>query len=246
MKPGRLPHAVVRHCRLQWSKELLEAFGVPATAVHVVASNRGFGRTRGVSVLYPTVRRSRPCWQTRTLRCSVWLYRSWRGETTYGTGSSVMAPVAERSASEDRVPTTLAWIIEESPTYALEGNILSPGATLAWTADLLTEGGVADLIALAETAPDSSGVTLVPAFSGLGAPHWDRDAHALISGMSPTTTRAHVARAAVHSVSHQICDIVDVIEHCQDRSTSSGPTVEPRPPRWPFKHKPISSGEKSK
>ena len=55
-------------------------------------------------------------------------------------------------------------------------------------------------------------VSLVPAFSGLGAPHWDRDAHALISGMSPATTRAHIARAAVDSVSHQICDVVDVIE----------------------------------
>jgi glycerol kinase len=135
-----------------------------------------------------------------------------QAKASYGTGSSVMAPVAERSASEERVPTTLAWIIGESPTYALEGNILSSGATLAWTADLLTEGSVADLIALAETAPDSGGVTLVPAFSGLGAPHWDRDAHALISGMSPATTRAHIARAAVDSVSHQICDIVDVIE----------------------------------
>ena len=60
------------------------------------------------------------------------------------------------------MPTTLAWIIEESPTYALEGNILSSGATLAWTADLLTEGSVADLIALAETAPDSGGVTGSP------------------------------------------------------------------------------------
>ena len=89
---------------------------------------------------------------------------------------------------------------------------MSSGATLAWTAALLTEGSVADLIALAETAPDSGGVTLVPAFSGLGAPHWDRDAHALISGMSPATTRAHIARAAVDSVGHQICDIVDVIE----------------------------------
>jgi glycerol kinase len=133
-------------------------------------------------------------------------------KATYGTGTSVMAPVVGLSASEERVPTTLAWVIDESPTYALEGNILSSGATLAWTADLLTDGRVADLITLAESVPDSGGVTLVPAFSGLGAPHWDRDAHALISGMSPATTRAHIARAAVDSISHQICDIVDVIE----------------------------------
>ena len=89
---------------------------------------------------------------------------------------------------------------------------MSSGATLAWAADLLTDGRVADLVALAETVPDSGDVILVPAFSGLGAPHWDRDAHALISGMSPATRRAHIARAAVDSISHQICDIVDVIE----------------------------------
>ena len=123
-----------------------------------------------------------------------------------------MAPVAELSASEERVPTTLAWVIDKSPTYALEGTILSSGATLAWTADLVVDGRVADLIALAETVSDSGGVTLVPAFSGLGAPHWDREAHALISGMSRATRRAHIARAAVDSISHQICDIVDVIE----------------------------------
>ncbi|HJV12933.1 MAG TPA: FGGY-family carbohydrate kinase, partial [Propionibacteriaceae bacterium] len=135
-----------------------------------------------------------------------------QAKATYGTGTSVMCPVAELSTSDERVPTTLAWVIDESPTYALEGNILSSGATLAWTAALLTDGNVGDLITLAETVPDSGGVTLVPAFSGLGAPHWDRDAHALISGMSSATTRSHIARAAVDSISHQICDIVDVIE----------------------------------
>ena len=133
-------------------------------------------------------------------------------KATYGTGSSVMAPVADLSAGDERIPVTLAWVIDGSPTYALEGNILSSGATLAWAADLLTDGSVADLVALAETVPDSGGVTLVPAFSGLGAPHWDRNAHALISGMSEATGRAHLARAAVDSIGHQICDIVDVIE----------------------------------
>jgi glycerol kinase len=112
---------------------------------------------------------------------------------------------------------TLAWVIDGSPTYALEGNILFSGATLSWAADLFTEGSVADLLALAETVPDSGGVTLVPAFSGLGAPHWDRNAHGLISGMTEMTGRGHLARAAVDSIGHQICDIVDVIE---DRSVS--------------------------
>ena len=123
-----------------------------------------------------------------------------------------MAPVAELTAGDALIPVTLAWVIDGSPRYALEGNILSSGATLAWTADLLTGGRVAELVALADTVADSGGATLVPAFAGLGAPHWDRSAHGLISGMSEGTGRAHIARAAVDSISHQICDIVDVIE----------------------------------
>ena len=67
-------------------------------------------------------------------------------KATYGTGTSVMAPVVGLSAAKNGYRRLLAWVIDESPTYALEGNILSSGATLAWTADLLTDGRVADLI----------------------------------------------------------------------------------------------------
>ena len=198
---------------LDWSKDLLDVFGVPAPALPAtVASDQGFGMTSGVPLVPDGTPILAVLADSHAALFGHGCTEVGEAKATYGTGTSVMAPVAELSASEERVPTTLAWVIDQSPTYALEGNILSSGATLAWAAELLADGSVADLIALAETVPDSGGVTLVPAFSGLGAPHWDRDAHALISGMSQTTTRAHVARAAVDSVSHQICDIVDVIE----------------------------------
>ena len=198
---------------LDWSKDLLDVFGVPAPALPAtVASDQGFGMTSGVPLVPDGTPILAVLADSHAALFGHGCTEVGEAKATYGTGTSVMAPVAELSASEERVPTTLAWVIDQSPTYALEGNILSSGATLAWAAELLTDGSVADLITLAETVPDSGGVTLVPAFSGLGAPHWDRDAHALISGMSQATTRAHVARAAVDSVSHQICDIVDVIE----------------------------------
>ena len=198
---------------LDWNEDLLNVFGVPATALPAaVASDRGFGVTSGVPLVPDGTPILAVLADSHAALFGHGCTEVGEAKATYGTGTSVMAPVVGLSASEERVPTTLAWVIDESPTYALEGNILSSGATLAWTADLLTDGRVADLITLAESVPDSGGVTLVPAFSGLGAPHWDRDAHALISGMSPATTRAHIARAAVDSISHQICDIVDVIE----------------------------------
>jgi glycerol kinase len=198
---------------LDWSRDLLDVFGIPATALPAaVASDEGYGTTSGVPHVPD---------QTPILAVLADSHAALFGhgctevgtaKATYGTGSSVMAPVSDLSAGDARIPVTLAWLINGSPTYALEGNVLSSGATLAWAADLLTNGSVADLIGLAESVTDSGGVTLVPAFSGLGAPHWDRDAHALLSGMSEGTKRGHIARAAVDSIGQQICDIVEVIE----------------------------------
>jgi glycerol kinase len=198
---------------LDWNAELLDVFGVPAaTLPTAVASDHGFGITSGVPLVPDGTPIAAVLADSHAALFGQGCTEVGMAKATYGTGSSVMAPVADLSAGDERIPVTLAWVIEESPTYALEGNILSSGATLAWAAELLTEGSVADLVELAETVPDSGGVTLVPAFAGLGAPHWDRNAHALISGMSEGTGRAHLARAAVDSIGHQICDIVDVIE----------------------------------
>jgi glycerol kinase len=198
---------------LAWSEDLLRVFGVPAAALPAaLPSDAGFGTTRGIPLVPDGTRILAVLADSHAALYGHGCTEPGTAKATYGTGSSVMAPVAGVPVDESPVPTTLAWVIGGRPTYALEGNILSSGATLAWAADLLTGGSVADLVALADTVPDSAGVTLVPAFTGLGAPHWDRDAHALISGLSEATGRAHVARAAVESVAHQICDVMDVID----------------------------------
>jgi glycerol kinase len=201
---------------LDWNSELLDVFGVPYAAIPaVVASDQGFGATSGVPLVPDGTPIASVMADSHAALFGQGCTEVGMAKATYGTGSSVMAPVADLSAGDARIPVTLAWVIGGVPTYALEGNILFSGATLAWAADLLTNGRVADLVALADTVSDSGGVTLVPAFAGLGAPHWDRNAHALISGMTEGTGRAHLARAAVDAIAHQICDIVDVIE---DRS----------------------------
>jgi glycerol kinase len=198
---------------LDWNGELLDIFGVPAaTLPATVASDQGFGTTSGVPLVPDGAPIAAVMADSHAALFGQGCTDVGMAKATYGTGSSVMAPVADLSAGDARVAVTLAWVIDGSPTYALEGNILFSGATLAWAADLLTDGRVAELVALADTVSDRGGVTLVPAFAGLGAPHWDRNAHALISGMSEGTGRAHLARAAVDAIAHQICDIVDVIE----------------------------------
>ena len=162
-----------------------------------VASDQGFGTTSGVQLVPDGTPIVAVMADSHAALFGQGCTKAGMAKATYGTGSSVMAPVGDLSAGDARIPVTLAWVIDRSPTSALEGHILSSGATLAWAADLLIDGSVADLVALAETVSDSGGVILVPAFSGLGSPHWDRSAHGLISSMSEMTGRGHLARAAV-------------------------------------------------
>ncbi|WP_432885727.1 FGGY family carbohydrate kinase [Kribbella sp. CA-245084] len=213
--------------RLDWSTELLDAFGVPRSALpEVRPSDAGFGVTAGVPGLPNGIPIIAVLADSHAAMYGQGCTQTGMVKATYGTGSSVMTPVDGFVESG----CTLAWLTDR-PVYALEGNIVSSGAALAWTADLLGLPDVGGLVALAATVPSATlpsatvpsatvpsatvpsadGVVLVPAFAGLGAPHWDREARAALTGMNSSTTRAHIARAAVDAVAHQICDITDTI-----------------------------------
>lgn len=127
-------------------------------------------------------------------------------KATYGTGSSIMGLTTQPVPQDSGLVHTLGWLTD-SPARAFEGNILATGATLVWLARLFgaTPG---DLDQWARTVPDAGGVSLVPAFAGLGAPHWDSSAQAVICGFDQGTTPAHLARAAFEAIAHQIEDVV--------------------------------------
>ncbi|MGW5241518.1 FGGY family carbohydrate kinase [Monashia sp. NPDC004114] len=138
------------------------------------------------------------------------------GKATYGTGSSVMSPTVDARPGPAGIATTVAWHVGGQPTYAREGNIVATGSALDWMASTLgvppgTAGG-AYLTEMAQRVPDSGGVSFVPAFSGLGAPYWDRDAVGVLVGVSGGTRREHLARAALDSVAHQVADVVEAME----------------------------------
>ncbi|WP_433164528.1 FGGY family carbohydrate kinase [Kribbella sp. CA-247076] len=203
---------------LDWSTPLLEAFGVPRSVLpEVRASDGGFGTTAGV----PGVPDGTPIVavlaDSHAAMYGQGCTEAGMVKATYGTGSSVMTPVDAFVADG----CTLAWLTDK-PLYALEGNIVSSGAALAWTAATLGLPDVGALMELAASVPDAGGVVLVPAFAGLGAPHWDRDARAALTGMSSSTTRGHIARACVDAVAHQICDIVDKIPGSPGRLRADG------------------------
>ncbi|MEV6281497.1 FGGY family carbohydrate kinase [Kribbella sp. NPDC051770] len=206
---------------LAWSADLLDAFGIPASVLpEVRPSDAGFGVTSGVPGLPDGIPILAVLADSHAALYGQGCVHPGMVKATYGTGSSVMTPV------DSFVPDgcTLAWLTER-PTYALEGNIVSSGAALAWTADLLGLPDVGALVSLAGTVAASDGVTLVPAFTGLGAPHWNRDARAALTGMSSSTTRAHIARAAVEAVAHQICDIAETLPIVDRLRCDGGATV---------------------
>lgn len=128
---------------------------------------------------------------------------------TYGTGGFMMLNTGSKpKRSEHKLVTTIAWKIGSKTTYALEASIFIAGAVVQWLRDglgLIETSEASE--ALAESVPDNGGVYFVPAFTGLGAPHWDPDARGTIIGLSRGTTAGHIARAALESIAWQTGDV---------------------------------------
>ena len=128
------------------------------------------------------------------------------GRASGGTGSTPMP-------SKNGLVTTIAWRIGDQTTYALEGSAFVAGSAVQWLRDQLHIIRKADEVeALAASVPSSQGVVFVPALTGLGAPHWDPDARGVISGLTRSTTPAHITRAALESIAFQSRDLIDAME----------------------------------
>ena len=203
-----------------WDLELLDAFGIPRSALPDVRhSDADFGTTRAVAGLPDGV----PVVAVLADSHAALFAHASRGDgiakATYGTGTSVMVPLADATARIPGLDTTIAWWTD-APNYALEGNILATGQAIDWIAQIVggddVQAGGRIVAELAARVPDAGGATLVPAFTGLGSPYWDRRAVATLSGMTASTTREHLARAALESVAHQVADIVDAVRGEKD------------------------------
>jgi glycerol kinase len=135
-------------------------------------------------------------------------------KNTYGTGCfMLMNTGTEAVASRNRLLTTVAWKVADAPVnYALEGSVFIAGAAVQWLRDgLQIVANSAETQAIAGTLATNEGVYLVPAFVGLGAPHWDADVRGAFVGLTRGTTRAHLVRAALESVAYQTCDVVQAM-----------------------------------
>lgn len=203
--------------RRVWDSDLLGLFGVPLVVLpRIVASAGDFGQVTGISELAGRPVRA----VLGDSHAALYAHGPAPAGTvkaTYGTGSSVMSLAdGDLARDEDRLASldpglgfTLAWEIDQ-PVWALEGNIRSTGATLAWLSRA-TEVPVSRLAELG-SADANPGIHIVPAFTGLGAPWWSTGARGLISGVTFETGLAQLARAALESTAFQVADVVSAME----------------------------------
>ena len=191
-----------------WDDHLLGLFGVPRAGLPAVVSS--VGPFAAVSGLAPLPDGLPVLAVLADSHAALFAHAGWRPglvKATFGTGSSVMA-LGPRASAASGVCATVAWQVGDV-AHALEANIRSTGRTLTWLADLFDVE--ADVLFDEAAASTSDGVTLVPAFGGLGAPWWDRDAVPVLSGFSLGTGRAQVARAALESIALQVADVVTAV-----------------------------------
>lgn len=133
-------------------------------------------------------------------------------KATFGTGSSLMTLTPARTISRHGLSGTIAWTTAQGTAYALEGNITVSAQAAAFMAKVLGLGSAQALSDLAQTVDDTGGAVFVPALAGLGAPYWDDSATGTITGMTHGTTPAHLARAALEAIAHQIADVFEAME----------------------------------
>ncbi|MEB3220722.1 MAG: glycerol kinase GlpK [Candidatus Sericytochromatia bacterium] len=198
--------------RLAWCDELQEALGVPSEVLPAVRpSGSRFGETAEVGFLPAGVPIAAIAGDQHAALFGQACFAPGQAKNTYGTGCFLLMNTGETPVpSRNRLLTTLAWQREGRPAlYALEGSVFMAGAAVQWLRDGLgIIGTAAESEALATSVPDAGGVYVVPAFVGLGAPHWDGFARGTMVGLTRGTTRAHIARATLEAIAYQTRDIL--------------------------------------
>jgi glycerol kinase len=191
---------------LDWDDELLTLFGVPRELLPRIvgsADSIGQGELNGRTVEIRGI-----AGDQQAALYGQGCHAPGEGKATYGTGSFVLVHTgADASRPPDGLLKTAA-----ADGYALEGAVLTSGAAVQWLRDGLgLVGSAAETDALAASVDDTGGVHFVPALTGLGSPWWDADARGLVTGLTRGTTAAHLVRAALEAIAHQVADIVDAL-----------------------------------
>jgi glycerol kinase len=193
---------------------MLRLFGVPREVLPAVMPSAGvFGETADLGWLPAGVPIAGIAGDQQAALFGQGCLRAGQAKNTYGTGCFLLLNTGDRPiASRRGLVTTIAWRIGDRTAYALEGSVFIAGAVVQWLRDGLgLIRSAAESEALAASVPDAGGVYLVPAFVGLGAPHWDPHARGTIVGITRGTSAGHLARAALEAIAYQSRDVLDVM-----------------------------------
>ncbi len=197
---------------LEWDSELLDLFDIPASVLpEVRSSSEVYGMTGHFGAEIPVSGIAGDQQAATFGQCCV---KPGMVKNTYGTGCFILANTGNKPVrSENKLLTTIAWKINNETVYALEGSIFVGGAIVQWLRDGL---GIikssSEIEGLARSVPDNGGVYLVPALTGLGAPHWDPHARGMIIGLTRGTTAGHICRAALEGIAFQTYDVLKAME----------------------------------
>ena len=196
-----------------WDRELLELFQIPLSMMPAVqSSSEVYGEVTAAKGL-ETIPLAGIAGDQQAALFGQRCIRPGLTKNTYGTGCFMLQNTGRRAVpSSNRLVTTVAWKIKGVTEYALEGSVFIGGAVVQWLRDglsLIRQSQ--DIEALAKSVADNGGVFFVPAFVGLGAPHWDSYARGSIFGLTRGTTAGHLARAALESIAYQVADLLDAM-----------------------------------
>jgi glycerol kinase len=197
-----------------WDAEMLRILGVPATMLPQVLPNAAeYGCIRN-DILGIEIPIRGVAGDQQSALFGQACFAPGDAKNTYGTGCFLLMNTGNKPVrSKNRLLTTVAWDVGQGPVYALEGSVFTGGATVQWLRDgleLVRTASETEEIAL--SVPDSGGIYLVPAFSGLGAPWWDMYARGAMVGITRGTSRAQVVRAALEAIAYQSADLLNAME----------------------------------
>jgi glycerol kinase len=198
----------------RWDVELLELFQIPESVLPQVKASSEIYAETAPQIFAARVPLAGIAGDQQAALFGQMCLRPGMLKHTYGTGGFMMFNTGGTPiASKNNLLTTIAWQLGGKVTYALEGSIFIAGAVVQWLRDGLgLIKSSADIEPLARSVPDNGGVYLVPAFAGLGAPHWDQFARGTILGITRGTTSGHIARAALESIAFQTADVLEAME----------------------------------
>lgn len=199
----------------KWDEDIIELFGLKKLKFpEVKSSNEIFGYTTVEGFFDKPIPISGVMGDSHGALFGQKCFEKGMGKATFGTGSSIMINIGDKpKESSNGLVTSIAWALDGKVEYVFEGNINSSGDTIKWLIDglgLLNNSIESEDMAI--KVKDTNGIYLVPAFHGLGAPHWNYDCRALICGITRDSTRNHIVRAALESIAYQVCDIIKAAE----------------------------------